>query len=125
MYSISIKQPWASLVIAGIKDVENRTWATSYRGPLLIHASKKWDKDGAEFITERHPELKNLVQASRNLTGVLLGQVLMTNCVQKHRSEWFSGPYGFIFMHSREFYKPIPYKGQLGIFSVPDNILWV
>ena len=43
MKAISIKQPWASLIAYGIKDIENRTWRTNYRGRVLIHAgaSKK------------------------------------------------------------------------------------
>lgn len=40
MKAISIKQPWASLVAAGTKTVECRTWKTHYRGPLLICSSK-------------------------------------------------------------------------------------
>lgn len=39
METLSVKQPWASLIVCGAKDVENRTWTTSYRGRLLIHSS--------------------------------------------------------------------------------------
>jgi hypothetical protein len=39
MKTLSIKQPFATLVCAGVKKVENRTWKTDYRGRLLIHAS--------------------------------------------------------------------------------------
>ncbi|MCB2188832.1 MAG: ASCH domain-containing protein [Deltaproteobacteria bacterium] len=39
MKCLSIRQPWASLIVAGMKDVENRSWATKYRGPVLIHAA--------------------------------------------------------------------------------------
>ena len=39
MKTLSIKQPWASLIALGIKDVENRTWKTKFRGRILIHAS--------------------------------------------------------------------------------------
>ena len=39
MKCLSILQPWAWAIIHGGKDVENRTWRTAYRGPLLIHAS--------------------------------------------------------------------------------------
>lgn len=38
MYALTIKQPWASAIMAGLKRVENRTWRTDYRGPLAIHA---------------------------------------------------------------------------------------
>lgn len=40
MYALTIRQPWAQLIAAGIKQWENRTWKTSYRGPLAIHAAK-------------------------------------------------------------------------------------
>jgi ASCH domain len=36
---LSLRQPWAWLVVNGYKDIENRSWRTNHRGPLLIHAS--------------------------------------------------------------------------------------
>jgi hypothetical protein len=39
MRALTIRQPWAWLIVHGHKDLENRTWCTSYRGPLLIHAA--------------------------------------------------------------------------------------
>ena len=39
MKAITIKQPFASLIVEGIKDIENRTWKTNLRGRVLIHAS--------------------------------------------------------------------------------------
>ena len=38
MKTLSVKQPWASLICSGIKDIENRTWKTKFRGRVLIHA---------------------------------------------------------------------------------------
>ena len=46
MKAITIKQPWASLIAAGLKDIENRTWKTNFRGRVLIHAAKVSVKDG-------------------------------------------------------------------------------
>jgi len=43
MKAILIRQPWAWLIVHGYKDVENRTWSTKYRGPILIHAGKTLD----------------------------------------------------------------------------------
>jgi ASCH domain len=40
MKALSIKQPWANLIAAGEKTIETRTWATNYRGPILIVSSK-------------------------------------------------------------------------------------
>jgi hypothetical protein len=41
MKAISLWQPWASAIALGAKTIETRSWATSYRGPLLIHAAKR------------------------------------------------------------------------------------
>lgn len=41
MKTLSVKQPWASMIARGEKTIETRTWRTFYRGPLLIVASKK------------------------------------------------------------------------------------
>jgi len=41
MKTLSIRQPYASLICRGIKTIENRSWDTAYRGKLLIHASGK------------------------------------------------------------------------------------
>lgn len=70
MKALSIKQPWASLIctprqdnpLLGIKDIENRTWRTHFRGKIYIHASasyvknletiftdEQWDKMGEEM----------------------------------------------------------------------------
>lgn len=119
MKAISLKQPWAALIVAGIKPIENRKWSTSYRGPLLIHASKNWDGEGAEWIVEHFPELKGLIYFSNHLKGKIIGQVEMIDCVRDYDSKWFFGPYGFVFKNPVEFI-PIPYKGQLGIFEVSE-----
>ena len=50
MKALSVRQPWAWAIIHAGKDVENRTWGTRYHGPLLIHASKNYDRDGKAFI---------------------------------------------------------------------------
>jgi len=62
MKTLSVRQPWATLICSGIKTVENRTWKTDYRGKLLIHASgnslsypdfrclpKSWQKKMMEY----------------------------------------------------------------------------
>jgi hypothetical protein len=123
MQCISIKEPWASMTLKEIKPVENRNWSTSYRGPLLIHVSKTWDEEGAKFITKNYPEFRHVVDESRGRRGEILGSVNMVDCVTKHSSEWFFGPYGFVFTEPKFFAKSIPYKGQLGIFIVLDFLV--
>ena len=36
---LSVRQPWAHLIVTGIKRIENRTWSTRWRGPVLVHAA--------------------------------------------------------------------------------------
>jgi len=52
MKTLSVQQPWATLLCAGIKDVENRSWDTTFRGTVLIHASSYW---GADLFDESLP----------------------------------------------------------------------
>jgi hypothetical protein len=55
--ALSVPQPRAWLVINGWKPVENRTWATKFRGPILIHAGQKFDPTGYEDILMMHPNI--------------------------------------------------------------------
>lgn len=77
MKVISIKQPWASLIIHGYKRYEFRTWKTKYRGRLLIHASKSADKKAIErfkYLNLEYP------------TGVIIGEVELVNCLEMNKS---------------------------------------
>jgi len=55
--------------------------------------------------------------------GALVGQVNMVGCVKAHPSPFFFGEHGFVFERPIEFSQPIPYKGKLGIFYVPDHLV--
>jgi tetratricopeptide (TPR) repeat protein len=50
MKALSIRQPWAWLIVHGVKDVENRTWRTNFRGRFLVHAGMRFDEDGHRRI---------------------------------------------------------------------------
>ncbi len=52
--ALSIRQPWAWLIINGYKDIENRSWPTNYRGTFFIHASKTFDNTGYKIVKERY-----------------------------------------------------------------------
>ena len=106
MKAITIKQPWASLIVEGIKDVENRTWATKFRGRVLIHASQAWGKQNAEIcISNEHVKqaLENLgmihnynvgetgykgYSFSGLQHGAIIGSVEIVDCVINHPSVW-------------------------------------
>lgn len=120
MKCISMKQPWAWAIFHG-KDIENRTWKTDFRGELLIHASRNVDPEGFRWLRNNFPEL----QADRqNLQyGAIIGQVKMIDCVTHSASLWFFGPYGFVLTSPVLFKNPLPYKGSLKLFDVPDELI--
>lgn len=121
MKAISIKQPFAWLVVKGIKDIENRTWKANYRGTLIIHASKAWSQGGYEHIRD-NMGLKVGIPCKKDYAfGALIGMVNMVDCKTRHPSKWFVGPYGFVFKSAEAWEDPMPYRGQLGLFEVPDE----
>jgi len=61
--TISLKQPWASLVAMGIKRIETRSWAAVYRGPLAIHASASTDKEIVSFL-QHDPFFQSALKAA-------------------------------------------------------------
>lgn len=92
MRCLSIRQPWADLILYGHKDIENRTWSTKHRGRLLVHAGMTYDEDGAASLHARYPAL---VDAARVRTGRVLGAVEVVGCVARSDSPWFFGPVGW------------------------------
>ncbi len=120
MKAISIKQPWASLIVEGIKDIENRNWSAYHRGLLYIHTGKGFDLQGAKLVSELYPEYKEYIEQSKRLRGGIIGHVNMLDCVMAHHSEWFHGKYGFVFTCPQKIdYHPL--KGQLSIFDFEFN----
>jgi len=111
MRCLSIRQPWASLIVAGHKDIENRTWATPYRGPLLIHASSRTDVDADTRDLLTRAEIKRLPR------GGIIGAVWLDGCVLESDSPWFIGPIGWVLCHPTR----LPFhrcRGQLALFEV-------
>ena len=124
MKTISVRQPWAWALFHG-KDIENRPWATHYTGPLLIHASKTFDYDGLKWIQKNFPiTIAPFIPGTDFLSfGAIIGKVRMTDCIIHSSSPWFFGPYGFLFTDPVEFKTPIPYRGRLKFFDVPDELI--
>lgn len=123
MKALSIRQPWARLIMARIKPVENRRWSTSYRGRILIHAAKTddWHNFFPWAVEQGLMSIFNsLVAASpiRCPRGVILGEATLSDCVTEFHSPWFTGPYGLVLTDARAYAEPIPYKGRLGLFNV-------
>ena len=109
MIALSIKQPWAWLIVHGGKDIENRTWPTRYRGVVLIHSGKKFDGRRDEWDW---PDIKRPIDFDM---GGIVGQAEIVDCVSSHPSRWFEGPFGFVLRDVR--WLPFrPCRGALGFF---------
>jgi hypothetical protein len=96
MKAVSIRQPYASLICSGIKNIENRTWNTKYRGDILIHACGKslskektfsvlnqqqWEHVNDYFCTDEF-------NPDRLEYGAIIGSVKIIDCVNNHESIW-------------------------------------
>jgi hypothetical protein len=116
-HALSIRQPWAWLILHGGKDIENRSWYTHRRGPILIHASQgmtKAEYQEAQWTAEDNGiELPPFDQLQR---GGIIGQVEIVDCLTHSTSPWYFGQYGFLLKNP----KPLPFqpcKGSLGFFT--------
>lgn len=126
MKVITIKQPFASLIAAGIKEYEFRTWKTKYRGEIFIHAGKGIDKKAMKKFEEYGLEYPSgCIIAKANLSDCIkvddeFRKVLFEknpkvyNSIIKH-IEWDG--YGFK-LDNIEKIKPIPAKGKLSIWEM-------
>lgn len=99
MITLTVKQPFASLIVVGIKDIENRTWPTKFRGRVLIHAAKSAEYDGtpspyaALFLLARFHNILTLEQKEKviqqsRIRSSIVGSVEIVDCVINHTSIW-------------------------------------
>jgi len=104
--ALTLKQPWAHLIVTGIKTIENRTWTTVYRGRLLIHAGRIFDEN-QQYRDER----------DGLAFGAIIGHVDLVDIVTEHSSPFFVGPFGWVLAKPKRI-KPIPLRGKVGLFDV-------
>ena len=72
MKVLSIREPWASIIINGYKEYEFRSWKTNYRGKILIHASKNIEKENVERFKELNLNYKQ---------GFIIGEAELVDCI--------------------------------------------
>lgn len=149
MKAITVKQPWASLIVRGVKDVENRTWKTDFRGRVLIHAA---GSHGRKFNIElTYEQVKAAIGIIAKDTmfgnmafGAIIGSVEIVDCVINHPSIWaektenytvgmnpkqhedITGKkviYNWLLANPILFPESIPIKGRLSFWEVESELL--
>ena len=124
MKVLTIKQPWATLIMQGDKRFEFRSWQTKYRGNLLIHAGEGIDKEAMKRLEKYLP--KKLPY------GKILGKVKLVDCIKmspefkelllKENSDIytkssFQENYGWQVSDVEVFENPIDVKGHLSLWE--------
>lgn len=130
MKALSVRAPWWWFILHGGKTHENRDWPTGFRGTVYLHAGKWWNLSeiredlvdiericGVLHMPVAHPDLW-----LKPGCGCIVGKIDIVGCVDDSESPWFFGKYGFVLANPVAFERPIPFKGALKFFDVPDDI---
>lgn len=135
--ALAVKQPWASLICAGIKDVENRSWQTDYRGRIYIVASStnvNADFDNKLYAPEILQTVKEAVEKG-NIADIhelpqsaVIGYVDLIDCTgESVESIWSSGSLregniNWVLQNAHVFEQPLlpGFKAKLKLFEIPE-----
>lgn len=129
MRAISLWQPWATLLVRGIKKIETRHWDTKYRGGLIVHASQT-RKGFREFSTEVLKHWSHELNIEFPL-GAYVGIVNLYDTQSTEDIEvderlygnFEAGRFGWLCQNFREFTEPFPAKGQQGFWTPKPEVL--
>jgi hypothetical protein len=114
MLCLSIRQPWAWLILHVGKDIENRSWHTNVRGRILIHSSGQCTKaeyqDAVTFamdaIGDEYRGRGLVIPSWKTIErGGIIGSVEIVDCVKHSDSPWYMGGYGWVLRNP----KPLPF----------------
>src|SRR3989337_1495911 len=124
LLALAVRHAVSDWIVLGLKDIEIRTWATKYRGRLLIHAGTTFDRVAMwRFPMETVPR------------GAIIGSVKLADILRFTRKTWkeegdrhldtgqfpLETAYAWILEDQRPFSEPIPYKGALKLFRVDSE----
>ena len=125
MKALSIRQPWAWLIVNGYKYLENRDWRIWYKGKVLIHAAKTCTRreygEAVAFAQPLLPPGVTIPPLELLPRGGIVGMVEIVDCVCQSPSPWLVGPYAAVLAHPKTL-ELIPLMGRLGFFDVPRSI---
>ena len=73
MKALTIKEPWATLIIEGYKKFEFRSWKTNYRGKILIHSGLTLEKDMVDRFKDYNLNYN---------PGYIIGEAEISDCIK-------------------------------------------
>lgn len=120
--ALSIRQPWAHCIVAGWKNIENRTWrrgnpGLNFRGPFAIHAAMGMTRDEYDDCADLCAALGFACPAPAELLrGGIVGVATLVDIITDHQSPWFFGPKGLVLSEVRPV-NFIAVGGRLGFFE--------
>lgn len=133
MKCLTIWEPWASAIVFGVKQIENRTWglrkdgSPEFTGPLLIHAGLKREAEGviAQLPPAWRRELEPVLRIASE-PGAIIGMVNVDSIVPSEELGdclFAGGPLCWQLSDPRAFVEPISWKGRQGLFDVPVDVV--
>jgi len=123
--ALTVRQPYAELILTGRKPIETRTWSTTHRGPLAIHAAGQVDRDACRRLGYA-PDLQ---AGGRHYLprGALVGHVDLVDVLPLERADedaaccpWSPGRFAWILASPRRLEAPLPMPGKLGLWRLPS-----
>lgn len=123
MKVLTIKNPWATLIVNNYKEYEFRSWKTKYRGKILIHSSQNLEKNMLDRFKDYNLNYIN---------GAIIGEAILTDCIlvdEKFNQELLKiDPivygkanhvikYAWKLENIKKYDEPISVKGKLGLWN--------
>lgn len=128
MKVLTIKQPWADLIVDGYKKYEFRSWKTNYRGKILIHAGMSLEKDQVEKFNDYNLSLTK---------GTIIGEAVITDCILVdedfinklneidplvYGKSSHAQKYAWKLDNVEKYDSPITVKGKLGLWNYVGDV---
>lgn len=126
MKALTIKEPWASLIINNYKTYEFRSWKTNYRGKILIHAGLSLEKNELKYFEDYNLNYQ---------CGNIIGEATITDCIlvtkefnkklldinNKVYKNNHENLYAWKLENIVKHENPIPIKGKLGLWNYKED----
>ena len=123
MKVLTIKQPWASLIVNDIKHYEFRSWKTNYRGKIYIHAGLSTDLNELKKYEEYNLEYINgaIIGEAEIIDCILVDDEFKNKILKENKKVYQNGSgYAFVLINIKKYEKPIYCKGKLGLWNMED-----